>query len=984
MGLSEVASDADVFIAQNTGEADHFPGLDLLLERLGLSVYRPDSRIPWAMPASARVVVVRDFWRVNARWALEHAAKLGARTLLLMDGLCEWRNTYDNPRNAPINRVPWLRPAPVDVICCAGRLDAAILTALGNTAVATGLPRLEQQELQWHRRLDCVPSARCESPRILLATAKTPTFHAHERPALLASLRAVQTAAAKLGVGLVYRLGTGLDRELGVTNYAGSLADTLEHVSAVVTTPSTLHIEAMRAGLPTALLMPWADIPCWSSAAWVCTPSDAPLPLTAPLGSGPDPSDVWAQSQTPPPRILPLSLTLRELLAPSDEALERQHDILCAMDATAAPSAARTSATRGWSTGELARVIGDLASAALRATKPTKPWVIDTPLPDLRIEHSRTRVVNVVALASSPVGGVVSWALRLPEAMQRVQPRIDVHTLLVPIDPDAFAASSWKPALGPRTHLATINPWASSVARLTAMRDAIASLNPHAIIVNYHDLTFMGAGLLRQGGARVIAVSHTDEPYYADLLKHYPAIDAAVAVSGTIAQWQQPLVHAKPTAIIPCGATIEPTPRHVPDHGSLHIAYVGRMVHTQKRVLDLAPLAQSLIERRVDFRLHLVGDGYDQTELLARLERVGAMSHVIVHGSRDPEWVRRFWPTVDVSLLVSEFEGTSVTMLESMGAGVVPVVTRVGSGVAEWITEGVTGFTAPVGDRAAIADHLARLAADRPTLRTVGRAAWSLVRERGSLDVMAKDWAQFITRVIESPPDRTPSDCWLRPMELGQWLRADADEGDDQSLESHLRACGYDRIACGASSKRDHHDAVVIGPDDPTPSPAQLAQWRGARTGVVFAPALLPAHVIHASRAAVSAGGQNALAAIDATRRALQILVDRGATRIAVLGAGRHTTKITALFSERWPIVGFIDDAATEGATLLCRPLVRPEDALALLNCDAIVLSSDTQEHALWNRAAIFRDAGLTVQAVYATYPTTSPDLSVPQPGRPR
>jgi len=60
-----------------------------------------------------------------------------------------------------------------------------------------------------------------------------------------------------------------------------------------------------------------------------------------------------------------------------------------------------------------------------------------------------------------------------------------------------------------------------------------------------------------------------------------------------------------------------------------------------------------------------------------------------------PYQVQKLWQTADVCVLVSEYEGTSVSMLEAMAAGCVPVVTKV-SGTADVIQPGINGFTGPV------------------------------------------------------------------------------------------------------------------------------------------------------------------------------------------------------------------------------------------------------------------------------------------------
>ena len=78
--------------------------------------------------------------------------------------------------------------------------------------------------------------------------------------------------------------------------------------------------------------------------------------------------------------------------------------------------------------------------------------------------------------------------------------------------------------------------------------------------------------------------------------------------------------------------------------------------------------------------------------------------------------------SVDISLLVSDYEGTSIRMLESMACGCVPLVTRV-SGTAAVIRTGSNGFTVPLSDLAGMVAVLKELAADRERLAAVGTEA---------------------------------------------------------------------------------------------------------------------------------------------------------------------------------------------------------------------------------------------------------------------
>ena len=84
----------------------------------------------------------------------------------------------------------------------------------------------------------------------------------------------------------------------------------------------------------------------------------------------------------------------------------------------------------------------------------------------------------------------------------------------------------------------------------------------------------------------------------------------------------------------------------------------------------------------------------------------------------------------DIFVLPTRVEGFPVALVEAMGAGVVPVVSNIESGVPEVIASARTGERPPVGDIRAFAAAIAALDRDRPRLAAMGAAARQSIVER--------------------------------------------------------------------------------------------------------------------------------------------------------------------------------------------------------------------------------------------------------------
>lgn len=910
----------DVLFVQPDGVVDHLPGVAAELAARGLTVERQDEQHrPPRVRMGTRVVVVTDVLDPRCIRALRMARKVDARTVLLMDGLVDWRNTYTNPRVGD----SFLRPAPVDVVCCSGLVDARTLTTLGNIVRPTGLPRIDARYGE--------PAPRDERAPVLVATANTPAFDVDERERLLTAFAELKQAAHWTRTRLVWRLTDGLADELGVENCSLPLDNVLERCSAVITTPSTLMVEAMRAGRPCALLHAH-ETPLWSPAAWVWQPvtrtTQDDTGGVQPVAKG---LARWVDS---PERLL------RQIARPTREQIGRQDECLHLLDASAGEASA----------AELvAEVIAEQLRQPTIATRrvPLRP-IARIPSTKPRCE-GRKRVVSIVPFDHSPIGGVTTWSIRLSDTLER-RPDLgyDMHTLLVARKPPM--ALSAKPLLGERVSLCVLDPTDDHFVSLANLRRSVEVLSPDIVLPNYGDMSYAVASQLRYAGVPSVAIGHTDCSYYRELLSAYPDWDGAVSVSGAVRSWLEPMADKKPTDTIVYGVPALESPRRVSADAPLRIAYVGRLAQVQKRVWDLIPLVHTLAAKGVECELHIVGDGPDEAALKRELATTGCV-RVIYHGPRTPGYLRAFWPEMDIAVLVSTYEGTSITMLEAMACGVVPAVTRVDSGVGEWIEENVTGVTAPVGQPEALARRIAALDADRELLQRIGAEAHRLVSTRLGLDQMAERYAALFDRVIAERREPSKSTAGVTLTDRGRWRKEHVEDGAGEIawLRARLTEAGYRSVALRTPNSRS--DAVIIPAGDAGPDRQTVARWKERGVEVVWS-SLLPG------------GYEWTLLA-----RPLREMAGRGCRRIAIYGLGQHTQRESGVLEiPGLNIVGFIDDRPPSSGRAFGLPAVSLKRALAELQPDGVLLSSDAWEEKLWENTAFLREAGVYVKPLYGTY----------------
>ena len=165
------------------------------------------------------------------------------------------------------------------------------------------------------------------------------------------------------------------------------------------------------------------------------------------------------------------------------------------------------------------------------------------------------------------------------------------------------------------------------------------------------------------------------------------------------------------------------------------VGWIGRMTAV-KRTDDVLLAVRRLRDRGVDAVLCMVGDGPDRETVERRARELGIVRSSLFLGYQDD--VAPYYAAFDALILPSANEGTPVSAIEALAGGRPVVATDVG-GVPDVVRDGVDGFLVAPGDVDAMADRLARLAADADLRRRMGEAGSASVRERYSVERLLDD-----------------------------------------------------------------------------------------------------------------------------------------------------------------------------------------------------------------------------------------------------
>ncbi|PQZ59101.1 hypothetical protein CQ040_07700 [Microbacterium sp. MYb54] len=129
-----------------------------------------------------------------------------------------------------------------------------------------------------------------------------------------------------------------------------------------------------------------------------------------------------------------------------------------------------------------------------------------------------------------------------------------------------------------------------------------------------------------------------------------------------------------------------------------------------------------------DTVLLIGGEGRLTPMLRELVDEAGLADRVRFLAELRGEQLAALYRTADVYVSTSTVDGSSISLLEAMASGAVPLVTDI-AGNRQWVPSDV-GLRFPVGDHEALARALVELAADASRRRRLAHTAQQLVRER--------------------------------------------------------------------------------------------------------------------------------------------------------------------------------------------------------------------------------------------------------------
>ncbi|MFA0560647.1 hypothetical protein AB4542_11285 [Vibrio breoganii] len=183
-------------------------------------------------------------------------------TLLLSDGMIEWENMFSNP-SLKSRDLKLFHPIQHDYFFCVGYKETFYFNQLGINTIQF----LPKRTLNM-KQLIKIPG----NKTFLITTANTAYYNDKEMTRLIDLMSNLMKQLKLCGIDYIFRVfDSNIVEKLSIPhdkNYiSGSFPDVLSQVDCVITTPSSISIEAMSHGRPVAHLL-YRDSPVFLQSGW--------------------------------------------------------------------------------------------------------------------------------------------------------------------------------------------------------------------------------------------------------------------------------------------------------------------------------------------------------------------------------------------------------------------------------------------------------------------------------------------------------------------------------------------------------------------------------------------------------------------------------------------------------------------------------------------------------------------------------------------
>lgn len=159
-----------------------------------------------------------------------------------------------------------------------------------------------------------------------------------------------------------------------------------------------------------------------------------------------------------------------------------------------------------------------------------------------------------------------------------------------------------------------------------------------------------------------------------------------------------------------------------------------------KNLIFMIETVKDILKKREKTILLIVGEGPERKHIEDVVDKLELNKKIILLGKRND--VEKIMPILDIFVLPSISEGTSMTILEAMSCGI-PVIASTVGGNPAIVSEGRNGFLFPLDSPEVLTNRVLELLIDKEKRKAMGKEARKIVEERFSFNGMLRKYTDM-------------------------------------------------------------------------------------------------------------------------------------------------------------------------------------------------------------------------------------------------
>ncbi|MGQ9569633.1 MAG: glycosyltransferase [Thermodesulfovibrionales bacterium] len=280
---------------------------------------------------------------------------------------------------------------------------------------------------------------------------------------------------------------------------------------------------------------------------------------------------------------------------------------------------------------------------------------------------------------------------------------------------------------------------------------------PDVFVPNLSVPAYFAARWIKKAGIPTVGILHSDDNFHHELIEYFVNGLTEYRLSGIVCvskflEEQVKFVNNKNIEVLWCPYGIN-IPHNIAEEPlkRLNLVYTGRLIQRQKRIFDVVTALKNAVTNIPDTYASIYGEDREGGKVIQTINNLNLGERLRYGGLLKIDEIFQTLLKHHVFVLLSDYEGMPISLLEAMGCGLVPVCTRTRSGTMEIIRHNENGLL--VDDREDdFINAIKRLRYEKGLWLRLSKAARETVEKEYTIQTCAKRWAEFLAKLVEQSP----------------------------------------------------------------------------------------------------------------------------------------------------------------------------------------------------------------------------------------